>query len=65
MIYLFAGWCVGWLITFPIMVVCDGLVSAPVEFDEDYGGLAMVSLFLWPVFWAMLAWGLVLYLMEK
>jgi hypothetical protein len=72
MIYLFAGWCLGWLITFPILSACnnadcwdDDLGDFIDDDFDDFIDLAGVSLFLWPVFWAMLAWGLVLYLREK
>jgi hypothetical protein len=64
MIYLFAGWCLGWLITFPILSVCNNADC----WDDDLGDfidLAGVSLFLWPLFWVILVWGLVLYLKEK
>ena len=66
MIYLFTGWCLGWLVTFPIMSACNSVVPGEEgEYVEDFVGLGLVSLFLWPVFWAMLAWGLFLYLKEK
>jgi hypothetical protein len=64
MIYLFSIWCIGWLITFPILSACNNADCLDDDDFDDFIDLAVVSLFLWPVFWAMLAWGLVLYLKE-